>query len=217
MSKPKLTPAEIRKEYMYAGLHERDLAKDPFEQFSRWFHDAQEAGVPEVNAMTLATVSKDGMPNARIVLLKGISETGFMFYTNYESTKGRELAENPNASIVFFWPQVERQVRVTGTVHKTTRKESAEYFQSRPFNSQVGAWVSQQSRLLIDRDVLEHEYKRLAHDFKGQTVPLPPYWGGYRLVPKTIEFWQGRPKRLHDRIRFVRLPHDAWRIERLSP
>jgi len=202
---------------MLAGLHERDVAKDPIDQFAAWFHDAQEAAIAEVNAMTLATASKEGIPNARIVLLKGYSAGGFYFYTNYESSKGRELAENPNAALVFFWPQLERQVRIAGSVQKTTRKESTEYFEARPFTSQVGAWVSQQSRVLIDREVLENEYRRLAHDFKGQAVPLPPYWGGFKLMPKTIEFWQGRPKRLHDRIRYVRLPHNAWRIERLSP
>ncbi|MGE5313366.1 MAG: pyridoxamine 5'-phosphate oxidase [Acidobacteriota bacterium] len=217
MSKQKISLAEIRREYMFAGFHERDAAKDPLEQFERWFHDAHNAEVPEVNAMTLATADKDGIPDARIVLLKGIDAGGFLFYTNYESSKGRELAENPNAALVFFWPQLERQVRIAGRVHKVTRKESDEYFHKRPVSSQIGAWVSQQSRVVSDREMMENEYRRLAHDFKGQTVPLPPYWGGYRLTPKSIEFWQGRPKRLHDRIRYVRLPNNTWRIERLSP
>jgi pyridoxamine 5'-phosphate oxidase len=217
MSKSKIAPAEIRREYMLAGLHERDAAKDPIVQFSRWFEEAQDAGVAEPTAMTLATATRDGVPNARIVLMKGYGKDGFVFYTNYESEKGRELIDNPNAALVFFWPQLERQIRIAGSVQKTTRKESAEYFQSRPFNSQVGAWASQQSRVLVDREVLENEYRRLAHDFRGQSVPLPPYWGGFRLTPKSMEFWQGRPKRLHDRIRYVRLSQDAWRMERLSP
>jgi pyridoxamine 5'-phosphate oxidase len=217
MAKAKVLLPEIRHEYMYAGFHERDAAKDPIEQFERWFRDAHEAAVPDANAMTLATASKDGIPNARIVLLKGVDADGFTFFTNYDSAKGRELTDNPNAALVFFWPQLERQVRVTGMVHKVTRNESDEYFHKRPLSSQIGAWASQQSRVVSDREMMEHEYRRLAHDFKGQLVPLPPYWGGYRLMPKTIEFWQGRPKRLHDRIRYDRLPNKTWRIERLAP
>ncbi|HLP15223.1 MAG TPA: pyridoxamine 5'-phosphate oxidase [Bacteroidota bacterium] len=218
MSKQKISLADLRTEYMFAGLHERDAAKDPIDQFERWFHEAHNADLPEVNAMTLATASKDGIPNARIVLLKGVdTDGGFLFFTNYDSTKGRELVENPNAALVFFWPQFERQVRIAGAVQKVTRRDSEEYFHTRPVSSQVGAWASQQSRVVSDREMIENEYRRLAHDFKGQLVPLPPYWGGFRLMPKTIEFWQGRPKRLHDRLRYVRLPNNAWRIERLAP
>jgi pyridoxamine 5'-phosphate oxidase len=217
MAKQKFSLAEIRSEYMSAGFHERDAAKDPIDQFERWFQEAHSANLPDVNAMTLATASKDGIPDARIVLLKGVDEEGFTFFTNYDSAKGRELAENPNAALVFFWPQLERQVRAAGSVQKVTRKESADYFHKRPLSSQIGAWASQQSRVVSDKEMLESEYRRLSHDFKGQVVPLPPYWGGYRLTPKSIEFWQGRPKRLHDRIRYVRLPNKTWRIERLAP
>ena len=195
---------------------EKDLAKDPFRQFEKWFQEAEAAKVHEPNAMTLATASADGKPSARTVLLKGLDGRGFMFFSNYQSRKGRELEANPRASLVFPWFVLERQVIVEGVVTKVAREESEAYFHSRPRASQLGAWVSQQSSIITHRDVLEESMKALETKYAGQEVPLPPHWGGWRLAPETVEFWQGRRSRLHDRLRYRR-NQDGWTVERLAP
>jgi pyridoxamine 5'-phosphate oxidase len=208
--------ADLRKDYSLAGLAEKDLAKDPFRQFEKWFQEAQAAKVPEPNAMVLATAAKDGAPSARIVLLKGIDGRGFVFFTSYESRKGRELEANPRASLVFPWITQERQVIVEGGVARVTREESEAYFHSRPVASQLGAWASQQSTIIPGRAALEENLKAVEKKYAGAEVPVPPHWGGYRLLPQTVEFWQGRRSRLHDRLRFQRTD-DGWTVERLSP
>ena len=209
--------ADLRKEYARAGLDEADLDPDPLRQFGVWLAEAQAAEVPEPTAMTLATATRDGEPSARIVLLKGLDERGFVFYTNYESQKGRELAENPRAALTFYWPALERQVRITGEVAPVSRDESRAYFNSRPLGSRLGASLSRQSQVIADRSVLEAEFLRLQAEYADGNVPLPDFWGGYRVAPSRIEFWQGRPSRLHDRLRYTRGPDGGWRIERLSP
>jgi pyridoxamine 5'-phosphate oxidase len=208
--------ADLRRDYRLHGLKEEDLAPDPFQQFMVWFEQAQAVNGVEANAMTLATASAGGVPSARMVLLKGVDGRGFIFYTNYESAKAHELAENPRAAAVFYWPKLERQVRVSGSVVKTSREESEQYFHSRPLDSQVGAAASHQSAILTDRAALEAEFARLQQEYAGGDVPLPDYWGGYRLAPDWIEFWQGRPSRLHDRLRYLRDGND-WQVVRLSP
>ena len=209
--------AEHRKDYSLAGLLEKDLARDPFRQFEKWFQEAEGAKVIEPNAMTVATATKDGRPSARTALLKGIDGRGFVFFTNYESRKGRELATNPHATLVFPWLALERQVIVEGTVTKASREESEAYFHSRPHASQLGAWVSQQSSIVANRAVLEDGYKAVERKYAGLTVPIPPNWGGFRLAPERVEFWQGRRSRLHDRLRYVRDKDGSWSVERLSP
>ncbi|MFI5355758.1 MAG: pyridoxamine 5'-phosphate oxidase [Opitutales bacterium] len=209
--------ADHRKDYNLAGLKEKDLAKDPFRQFDKWFQEAEAAKIPEPNAMTLATASREGRPSARTVLLKGLDGRGFVFYSNYESRKGRELEANPYASLVFPWTALERQVIVGGPVGKITREESGAYFHSRPLASQLSAWASAQSSIISGRTALEESMKALERKYAGQTVPLPPFWGGYRLTPETVEFWQGRRNRLHDRLRYRREPDGGWTIERISP
>jgi pyridoxamine 5'-phosphate oxidase len=191
--------------------------EDPILQFQNWLKQAKAAGISEPTAMTLATTAADGQPSARIVLLKEVSQDGFVFYTNYGSRKGRELAVNPRAALVFYWPQLERQVRITGAVVKTSRSESNAYFQTRPRGSQLAAWASWQSLPIPDRDVLEARVKKLEAKYAGVSVPLPPNWGGYRLRPDSIEFWQGRPNRLHDRLRYSQEADGGWKIERLAP
>lgn len=206
-----------RDAYRQRGLSRRDLAPDPFEQFRRWFAEAEEVEPPEPNAMTLATATRDGRPSARMVLLKGVDERGFVFYTNYESRKGRELAENPWAALVFWWPHMARQVRVEGRVEKVSEAESDAYFRTRPRGSQIGAWASRQSTVIASRAELEARYRQYEAEFEGREVPRPPYWGGYRLVPEVFEFWQGRLNRLHDRFRYRKQPDGSWVIERLAP
>ena len=212
-----LNIAALRHEYVAHGLRRADLDPDPIKQFAAWFGQAAAADIRDVNAMSLATVTSDGTPSVRIVLLKGISERGFVFFTNYASEKGRELEANPRAALTLFWVQLERQIRINGTVEKTSREESAEYFQSRPIGSQLGAWASKQSEVIPDREALETELAQVTQRFAGAPIPLPPHWGGYRVVPKSIEFWQGRTNRLHDRFRYMLQSDRRWFIERLSP
>jgi pyridoxamine 5'-phosphate oxidase len=209
--------AALRREYTLAGLSEADLAADPIEQFRKWFQQAFEAGIVEPNAMVLATASNQGTPSSRVVLLKAVDQRGFTFFTNYESRKGREFAENPNAALSFPWTELERQVTVLGAVSKVSREESLEYFKLRPRGSRLGAWVSTQSQVIPDRKYLETRLQQLEAKYPGEEIPLPSYWGGYLVTPKQIEFWQGRPNRLHDRLRYTRNSDNSWRIERLSP
>jgi len=209
--------SDLRREYALAGLKESDLDSNPFRQFDKWFQQALAAGLPEPNAMTLATATLDGKPSARVVLLKGFDEQGFVFFTNYESQKGRELAANPQAALVCYWTELERQVRIVGQVSRVSAEESEAYFQSRPLGSQLGAWASQQSEVVGGRKILEDRLERLTQEYQTKLVPLPPYWGGYRVAPETIEFWQGRPNRLHDRLRYTLQSGNQWLIERLSP
>ncbi len=209
-------PASLRIDYALAGLSEKDLAKDPFRQFDRWFQEAVAAQVLEPNAMTLATADETGQPCARTVLLKGVDGRGFVFFTNYESRKARELAANPRASLVFPWLAVERQVVVCGSVVKVAREETDAYFQTRPLGSQFGAWASPQSTVVPSRETLENNLAAIETRYAGRTVPTPPHWGGYRVIPTTVEFWQGRRSRLHDRLRYRR-EGDAWIVERLAP
>lgn len=207
--------ADIRQQYMRAGLAEKDAAADPFKQFDRWFHDALEAQLPLPNAMTLATATAAGRPSARVVLLKGVGAGGFVFYTNYASRKARELAANPCASLVFLWVELERQVRIEGAVEQVAAAESDAYFDSRPLGSRLGAWASPQSMVLPDRLTLARKVATIVLRY-GKHPPRPPHWGGYRVLPEAIEFWQGRRNRLHDRLRYTKQA-GGWKIERLAP
>lgn len=211
-----MTIADLRKEYTLNGLDVTDVDPNPITQFRQWFDAALQADIPEPNAMHLATVSAEGRPSGRIVLVKGVDERGFAFYTNYESQKGRELINHPMASLTFFYPELERQIRIEGRVEKVSPEESDQYFNSRPRGSQLGAWVSPQSEIIANRAELENRQQELEKQFAEQSVPRPPHWGGFRVVPDRMEFWQGRPSRLHDRIRY-RLLAGGWIIERVAP
>lgn len=208
--------ADLRKDYSLAGLAEKDLAKDPFRQFEKWFAEAEAAKIAEPNAMVLATSTREGRASTRVVLLKGLDGRGFVFYSNYESRKGRELEGNPRASLCFPWVGMERQIIVEGTVTRVAREESEAYFHSRPRASQLGAWASAQSTIIASRRVLDDSVKALEQKYAGQEIPLPPQWGGWRLMPEMVEFWQGRRNRLHDRLRYRR-EKENWTIERLAP
>jgi pyridoxamine 5'-phosphate oxidase len=210
-----MTLIEFRKEYTMSGLRRKDLASEPLQQFQKWFNDAVKAQIAEPTAMTIATSDKEGQPSARTVLLKSFDERGFIFCTNYESQKGHEIEENPKAALVFFWKELERQVIIRGNVAKVPRAESEAYFNARPVGSRLGAWVSHQSAVVPDRAFLEKKFAEMEQKFPGE-VPCPEYWGGYIVAPITIEFWQGRVNRLHDRFRYSR-QNSEWRIERLSP
>jgi pyridoxamine 5'-phosphate oxidase len=209
--------SDLRKEYMKETLSEHDVDRDPFQQFGKWWTEALESGIDEANAMTLATATPDGVPTARIVLLKGYDKNGFVFFTNYESRKGRELLENPHACLLFFWSALERQVRIEGLCEKISEQESDAYFHSRPEGSRIGAWVSPQSQVIDGRNVLDERLKEISDRYAGGAVPRPPHWGGYVVVPRLVEFWQGRPSRLHDRIRYTLSHAGEWKIERLAP
>jgi pyridoxamine 5'-phosphate oxidase len=205
----------LRKEYTREELSKASVAAQPMEQFGRWFDEAMAASLPEPTAVTLATADAEGRPSCRVVLLKGIDH-GFVFYTNYASKKGRQLAENPHAALLFFWPELERQIRIEGIVEQVTQQESAAYFATRPNGSKISAWASQQSSVIASRDVLAARVTQLEQQYANAEIPLPPTWGGFRLIPNEVEFWQGRASRLHDRIRY-RVVEGAWVIERLSP
>lgn len=211
------TIADIRKDYKLRSLLEKDVEANAIRQFDKWWQEAVHSEIDEVNAMTLATASADGIPAARIVLLKGYDERGFVFFTNYDSFKGLQLAENPRACLVFFWKELERQVRITGLVEKVSAEESDIYFNSRPEGSRIGAWASPQSQVIESREWLEEREKTLVKDFTGKPLSRPAHWGGYRVKPINIEFWQGRPSRLHDRIQYALQGDNSWTIERLAP
>lgn len=209
--------ADIRKEYSSETLLEKDVASHPVQQFQKWWDQAISAQILEANAMTLATASADGLPSARIVLLKGFDESGFVFYTNYQSFKAMQLAENPKACLVFHWKELERQVRIMGIVSKVPEKESDDYFHSRPVGSRIGAWTSPQSQVIENRQWLEEEFEKRKEDLGNTYIPRPPHWGGYLVKPVIIEFWQGRYSRLHDRIQYTLENNGNWKIERLAP
>lgn len=209
--------ADLRKEYSRQGLSESDLDADPLRQARTWLDAAIAGGVPEPTAMALATATPEGVPSVRMVLLKGIDATGFIFYTNYESRKGHEISANPRAALALYWPVLERQVRVEGIVERLLDAASDAYFASRPRGSQLSTWASAQSSVITSRDALEERVRALEHEYAERAVPRPPYWGGYRVVPHAVEFWQGRPSRLHDRLRYSRRVAGAWGIERLAP
>jgi pyridoxamine 5'-phosphate oxidase len=208
--------ADLRKNYTQAGLLETDVTADPFQQFKLWFEQAVAANLLEPNAMTLATVTAEGKPSARIVLLKGFDDRGFVFYTNYNSQKGVELQHCPYAALVFLWGDLERQVRIEGKVELVPIEEATAYFHSRPGSSQLGAWASDQSTVISDRSILETRLQQLEAEYQDREIPKPTHWGGFRVVPTEIEFWQGRPSRLHDRLRY-QLVDGAWKIDRLAP
>lgn len=208
--------SDLRKEYTRAGLTESDVASDPFEQFGRWFDVVLDAGLHEPNAMIVATATPGGHPSARVVLLKGYDERGFVFYTNYEGRKGHELEENPRAALLFYWGELERQVRIEGAVSRVSEQESDAYYSSRPRGSRLGALASEQSREVGGREVLEERVEALQREYEGSDIPRPAFWGGYRVRPESFEFWQGRENRLHDRI-YYRREAGGWKIGRLQP
>lgn len=207
----------LRGDYTARGLRRADLDSDPIRQFTLWFTDAAQAGIRDANAMSLATATRDGEPSVRIVLLKGFDERGFVFFTNHASEKGKQLEANPRAALAFYWVQLERQIRIAGTVERTSREESEHYFRSRPQGSQLGAWVSRQSEVIDSRQILDARLAKMTERYAKGEIPLPPHWGGYRVKPTVIEFWQGRPNRLHDRFRYTRQSKGSWLIDRLAP
>ena len=209
--------AGMRKRYNKETLVESGVSPTPIDQFTLWWKDALDHGVDEPNAMTLATCDINGSPHARIVLLKGYDKNGFVFYTNYQSHKGLQITQNPQVALLFFWRELERQVRIEGTAHKVSDAESDEYFNSRPYESRIGAWVSAQSEVIASRDVLELKVKEIEQKFEGKTIERPKFWGGFCVQPEKIEFWQGRPGRLHDRILYTKNDDLSWRISRLAP
>lgn len=208
--------ADLRKNYTQAGLLESDIVANPFEQFRLWFEQAVAADILEPNAMTVATVTSEGKPSARIVLLKDFDDRGFVFYTNYNSQKGVELRTSPHAALVFLWGDLERQVRIEGQIEFVSESEATGYFHSRPASSQLGAWASDQSTVIADRSILEQKLQQLTVEYQNRQIPKPPHWGGIRVVPQEIEFWQGRPSRLHDRLRY-QLVAGKWQVDRLAP
>lgn len=209
--------ADLRKDYSKASLDIADVLPDPMKQFEKWFNEAVNAQVMEPNAMNLATVSESGKPTSRIVLLKGIEDQHFVFYTNYQSVKGRDLEKNPACALTFFWPELERQIRIEGTAERVAASQSEAYFQSRPRGSQIGAWASPQSAIIDSRDILEERATQLEKKFEGQSaLPKPNQWGGYKVLPLVVEFWQGRPSRLHDRIQYTKVD-SKWKTYRLAP
>ena len=209
--------ADIRKDYQLQSLSEADVAESPVAQFAKWWDDAVKSEIDEVNAMTLATVNESGVPSARIVLLKGYDENGFIFFTNYNSNKGSELEKNANACLVFFWKELERQVRITGIAEKISTEDSIAYFNSRPDGSKIGAWASPQSLAVAGKAWLKETFDFYRERFKHGEIPKPPHWGGYRVKPGKVEFWQGRPSRMHDRIQYTLQADGKWGIERLAP
>ena len=211
------TIADIRRDYILKSFLEADAKADAIEQFSNWWQDAVNSEIDEVNALTLCTASADGKPSGRIVLLKGYDAEGFAFFTNYDSNKGKELESNPQACMVFFWKELERQIRIEGTVEKIIAEESDDYFFSRPPGSQVGAWASPQSRVIENRQVIEKNVEKYEKEFAAKPISRPAHWGGYRLVPTIIEFWQGRQSRLHDRLQYTLLENGQWKMVRLAP
>lgn len=216
MSDKPLNIADIRMDYMLAALDEETAGTDPIAFFSKWFKDAESARITEINAMTLATADAQNRPHARIVLLKGLDDRGFVFFTNYDSAKGQHIAENPNVSLLFFWKELERQVRIDGRIEKVPAEESDIYFHSRPEGSRLGAWASPQSREIPHRNILDLNYSKYEAEFSGIQIPRPAHWGGYIVIPERIEFWQGRSSRMHDRILFKR-NGSAWHRSRLAP
>jgi pyridoxamine 5'-phosphate oxidase len=212
-----IDPVSSRYDHVARGLRRGELDPDPIRQFSSWFTAAIEAGIRDVNAMSLATATADARPFVRIVLLKGFDQDGFVFFTNYESQKGQQLEANPHAALVFYWIELDRQIRINGRVKRTSHDESERYFHSRPMASQLGAWASPQSTAIDSRNILEARMAEVTERFAGQPIPLPPNWGGYRLKPEVMEFWQGRPNRLHDRFRYKREGEGPWSISRLAP
>jgi pyridoxamine 5'-phosphate oxidase len=207
--------SKLRKQYSKSSLSVSSVNKDPFKQFDKWMLEVLRSGFYEPNAMTIATADKNGKPSARVVLLKGIDNTGFLFFTNYKSEKGKDIEQNPYGSLLFYWDKLERQVRIDGKLEKVSKEESEAYFNTRPYKSRLGAWASKQSTVIESRSVIVKEFLKYMVKFRNH-VPLPDYWGGYRLIPDSFEFWQGRPNRLHDRIRYTKLKKQ-WKIERLSP
>ena len=212
-----LNIADIRKDYKLAALDEDTVGYDPIAFFTKWFAEAEAAQITEINAMTLATADNNGIPHARIVLLKGLDKAVFVFFTNYDSAKGKEIDSNPHAALVFFWKELERQVRIEGTIEKIQPGESDIYFRSRPAGSRIGAWASPQSKEIPDRNILDLNYARYEEEFSQIEIPRPPYWGGYKVIPGHIEFWQGRSSRMHDRILFTKNETGNWERSRLAP
>jgi pyridoxamine 5'-phosphate oxidase len=209
--------AEIRKDYSHRSLTENEASPNPVQQFEKWWQEATEAKIEEPNAMVLATASTDGVPSARVVLLKEYSEKGFVFFTNYHSFKGKQLSENPKACLVFFWKELERQVRITGLVEKISAKQSDDYYQTRPEASRISAWASPQSQVIEGREWLDEQFNKITKQMEGPHIQRPPYWGGFIVNPIIVEFWQGRPNRLHDRIQYTMEEDGKWKMERLAP